>query len=78
MFCGLLFCFLKIYLSGKMELQVMEVLTDQRKGLGRNALEHPSLGNLQNKTQNGVYEQNLILSVKTVQTTIFQHLEKLT
>lgn len=56
----------------------MEVLTDQRKGLGRNALEHPSLGNLQNKTQNEVYEQNLILSVKTVQTTIFQHLEKLT
>lgn len=61
-----------------MELQVMEVLTDQRKGLGRNVLEHPSLQNLQKKTQNGAHEQNLILSVKTVQTTIFQHLEKLT
>jgi len=43
MFCGLSFCFLENYVCGKMGLQVIEVHTDQRKGLGGNALEHPSL-----------------------------------
>lgn len=82
MFSGLPFCLLENYLSGKMGLQIIEVLMTKERSwqeCPRTSFTHwTDFRSLQNKTQNGASEQNLILSVKTVQTITFWHLEKLT